>query len=138
MAYGGANMLVSQASSNRAPMYSDAVVDGQGFLNATTSKTITVKDTAGNQAFAASVLIVNSSGQAATVQINAVRGVAGKNGNEVHQPVPDEPVNPIYIASGESFGPIPVRMYSIVETNVGAAIQTGRGVRYLFILEAGK
>ena len=139
MSAGGANITVAPISSNRAPLYSDDVVDGV-LLAPAASKTIRVHDTLGNQAFAVAVTIVNGSGQAANVLINAVRGVAGTNSIGISQPVIDGAgtETAIYIDNGESWGPILVRTSSIVETNVGSSAQSGRGVRYLFTLESAK
>ena len=133
MARGSNNLSVWVESSNRAPFYSDGVVDST-LLTAGSHKPITPKGTAGNPAIASSVVIVNASGYACTVSILAVLGFSGVDSNGNPNPVTDTPTSPIYLASGDT-QTVNVRCSSVVETNVGGSTQTGRGVRYTFTLE---
>jgi hypothetical protein len=118
-------------TTNRASFYSDAVVDGTLLANLA-SKTIAPVDLSGNPLVAIEVLIINYSGQTASLNLHhAVSGI-GRNPSAGF-PI-EQMVNPLRVLSGESFS-IPGRIAQIVEENIGGAPQTGSGVRYIFIIQ---
>lgn len=141
---------VFSVSSNRAPHYTDAAIDGT-LLAAAASKTVLVKQvdlldgslqavvdpaaqntavpdlsTPPTPSIASEVQITNSSGQSAQVTLVVARDRQGK--------VVEVMKNPLTILNGETFS-IYARVVRVIEKNTGASAQTAQGVRYLFTLE---
>lgn len=129
MARGGTQITARNPGSNRAPCYSDAVVDST-LLAAAGKKTVTpayvgAVPTVG---IASGVAIWNSSGQAVTIAFQAARNPDGS--------LVEGATSPLYLANGDTLPFFTAPIMAIIETNVGVGTQTGRGVRYFFEMES--
>ena len=121
-------------TSNRAPFYSDATIDGT-LLATTLTKNISPVDAQGNPAICSKVTIINSSGKNASVTLLIAKDGQVITTDGIQPPQLETTVNAIVILSTDSPITIEGRIYQIIEKNIDSGTQTGRGMRYLFTLE---
>ena len=120
--------VVFPITSNRAPGYSDGAYDGT-LLGAGAQKIVPMKHADGTPGIASSVRIVNASGMAAALLVTVAQSRVVTEVNP--------PGRAVYLDVGETLT-LNNRVVSVVETNLGAGAQAGRGVRYTITFEPTK